>query len=268
MLRALQPATAAWLCVATSAFVCAQIPQGGPQSGAAKVIYLNGSVSILKDLERVPLYMGDWVRPQQQIVTGSDGFAVFEIASDGSRFEVFPNSRVMFRTNSTNWSDLLDLTLGRVKVYIQKLTGAQPNNNRIHTPTAVISVRGTVFDVVVDDDSSTLVSVDEGQVWVRHRLQPQAQDKILNAGESLRVYRNEPLAKQQVDKGSLIQKALRTVADVLYTAAYDPRIPGGGRTPTPTQTPAPAPKPVPGDTEAPAPPPPPPPPAAPPPPPQ
>ena len=56
---------------------------------------------------------------------------------------------------------------GRVKVHIQKL-GGQPNNNRVTTPTAVISVRGTIFDVSVEDGESTLVAVEEGLVEVRH----------------------------------------------------------------------------------------------------
>ena len=93
---------------------------------------------------------------------------IFQV-SDGSTFEVYPNSRVVFRANPSNLKDLLDLLLGRVKVHIQKL-GGQPNNNRVTTPTAVISVRGTVFDVTVEDQESTLVAVEEGLVEVRHAL--------------------------------------------------------------------------------------------------
>ena len=38
------------------------------------------------------------------------------------------------------------------------------------SPTAVISVRGTVFDVVVqDDDGTTFVTVDEGEVGGQER---------------------------------------------------------------------------------------------------
>ncbi len=85
--------------------------------------------------------------------------------------------------------DLLDLFVGRVKIHIQRL-GGQPNPNRILTPTAVISVRGTIFDVSIDDDDeTTIVAVEEGSVEVRHALKPGAA-KIVNAGESLHVYRD------------------------------------------------------------------------------
>ena len=59
-------------------------------------------------------------------------------------FEVYPNSNVTFRNNPGNWRDLLDVWVGKIKVHIQKL-GGQPNPNTVHTPSAIISVRGTDF---------------------------------------------------------------------------------------------------------------------------
>ncbi len=100
---------------------------------------------MLRDNEPWALNIGDKIQTQQVIVTGSDGYAKFEV-SDGSFFEVYPNSNVVFRKNPGSLRDLLDLLVGRVKIHIQKL-GGQPNPNRIMTPTAVISVRGTIFDV-------------------------------------------------------------------------------------------------------------------------
>ena len=120
------------------------------------------------------------------ILTGPDGYAKFQ-TSDGSTFEVYPSSQVIFRKNPGSLRDLLDLFVGRIKVHIQRL-GGEPNPNRIMTPTAVISVRGTIFDVSInDDDETTIVSVEEGSVEVRHALKPGA-SKIVNAGESLHVY--------------------------------------------------------------------------------
>ena len=40
--------------------------------------------------------------------------------------------------------------IGKIKVYIQHLPGI-PNPNNVSTPTALISVRGTVFSVDVQD---------------------------------------------------------------------------------------------------------------------
>src|SRR5690242_20336395 len=158
---------------AATAVVCSAqspAPLSFGSDGAARVLQSTGQVSVLKDSTPWALQVGSSVFVQQIIVTGPDGFAIFQV-SDGSTFEVYPNSRVTFRANPANLKDLLDVWLGRVKVHIQKL-GGQPNNNRVITPTAVISVRGTVFDVSVEDHESTLVAVEEGLVEVQHALLP------------------------------------------------------------------------------------------------
>jgi hypothetical protein len=186
--------------------------------GAAKVVALNGQVSALRDKAPWALNLGDSVKPGQLIVTGIDGYALLEVA-DGSTFEVFPNSRVMFRDNPGNWKDLLEVFLGRVKIQIQKI-GGQPNYNKIRTPTAVISVRGTIFDVSVEDeDGTTQVMVEEGQVEVRHSLLPSG-TKTLNSGEWIRVYKNQPLAAKSVDKSSALRGAMHAAADAVYEVIY------------------------------------------------
>src|SRR5580658_786923 len=172
-----------------------------PPDAAAKVISMTGEVSVLKDSQPWALNVGDQVQMQQVILTGPDGYAKFQ-TSDGSTFEVYPSSNVIFRKNPGSLHDLLDLFVGRVKIHIQRW-GGQPNPNRVMTPTAVISVRGTTFDVVVDDDDeSTLVAVEEGSVDVLHRLKP-TKERTVNAGETIKVYRNEPLSQSVIDKGEL-----------------------------------------------------------------
>jgi FecR protein len=190
------------------------------QDAAAKVVEMTGDVSALRDSERWALNVGDLVQAQQIILTGPDGYAKFQ-TSDGSTFEVYPSSNVIFRKNPGSLRDLLDLFVGRVKVHIQRL-GGEPNPNRIMTPTAVISVRGTIFDVSInDDDETTIVSVEEGSVEVRHALKPGAA-KIVNAGETLHVYRDEPLAKSLIDKNELLHRIVRGLGDAAYRIAITP----------------------------------------------
>jgi ferric-dicitrate binding protein FerR (iron transport regulator) len=228
------------------AMVCSAQIMPHPSDAAAKVMSLTGQVSVLRDNIAWALNPGDEVQVRQVIITGPDGYAKFEV-SDGSDFEVFPNSNVVFRKNPGNWRDLLDILVGRVKIHIQKW-GGQPNNNRVLTPTAVISVRGTTFDVAVDDDDeTTIVSVEEGVVDVRHALRP-GQTKTLNPGESLRVYKDQPLAQSSVDKGELARRILRAVMDAVVTATTHGGSQAGGTVGGPTlsgQTPAPAPPPGP-----------------------
>ncbi len=213
------------LLVAAAAGVCpAQFAPFNATDYAAKVITQSGQVSVFKDAQPWALSVGDSVQAKDLILTGPDGHAILQV-SDGSSFEVFPNSRVVFRKNPPNWKDFIDVLVGRVRVHIEHL-GNAPNPNRVITPTAVISVRGTTFDISVDDDDeTTLVEVEEGTVEVQHALLPRGNAKVLNTGESLRIYRNEPIAKN-LDKGGLARQVLRSMADAVITMAT--RMPNSG----------------------------------------
>ena len=188
----------------------------------AKILSLTGQVSIYRDGGPWALRMGDFVLPTQEVQSGPDGHAMFELA-DGSTFELFPNSRATFRNTSGTWFDLLELWIGRVKVHIQRV-GGRPNPNRVTTPTAVISVRGTIFDITVDEPDETLVLVEEGQVAVQHALMPYGSPKLLNAGDYLRVYKNEPLVRNRYEKGDMIQRVFNALAQAVQA--------GRGRVPT------------------------------------
>jgi ferric-dicitrate binding protein FerR (iron transport regulator) len=226
---------ATWLFLAATSVVClAQNPFTSSER-VAKVSTLTGRVSILRDQQEWALHVGDPIRVRQMIVTGSDGFATFDV-SDGSTFEVFPNSRVIFRDNPSNWKDLLDLLIGRVKVHIEKL-GGKPNPTSVTAPTAVISVRGTTFDVVAEDEDLTIVSVEEGEVAVRHVVFAYNPEVTLHPGDSIRVYRNQPLAQRSIDKSRGIHIALRAAAEAIYQVIYrTPSGGGGGTGPVPTPT--------------------------------
>lgn len=234
MLRVAGWTALAALFIAAAPSVSAQFaPPTESPAYAAKVMTLTGSVSVLKDNRPWALDVGDSIQVTQIIVSGGDGHAVFQV-SDGSTFEVFPNSYVVFRKNAPNWKDLIDVIVGRVKVHIEHW--GQPNNNRIFTPTAVISVRGTTFDVTVDPESeSTLIEVVEGEVVIEHALLGGGTTRTLHTGESLTVDRTVPLAYHTIDKGTVLQHALRSLLDAVQTAATRvPRggsgIPGGGGT--------------------------------------
>ena len=200
------------------------------QDTAAKALVINGDVSVLRDGGPWALFEGNAVRPQQIVKTGPDGYARFQV-SDGSTFEVFPNSQVIFRANPPNWKDLLDVVIGRVKVYIQHLSGV-PNPNNVSSPTAVISVRGTVFEVSVEDqDGTTFVSVDEGLVAVRSKMA--GGEVLLQPTESIRVFKNQPLA-QKMDKSSIARAVARAIQDAARVALQRQVGGGGGVGSTPT----------------------------------
>jgi hypothetical protein len=206
-----------------------------PKNQSATVLEMSGDVSVvLADNSgyRVALNPCGTVKQQQVIKTGPDGYGKFQV-SDGSTFEVFPNSEVSFR-KTYNVNDLLNVWLGKVKVYIQHLPGI-PNPNNVTTPTALISVRGTVFDVDVEDlEGTTFVSLDEGIVSVRH-LRVASPIVTLSPGQSVRVIPNAPLAQMGIDKGGALRYALKAIQEAARQVAYGrvgstPGSTGGGTT--------------------------------------
>jgi len=204
------------------------------QDTAAKALVINGDVSVLRDGNPWALFEGNTVRPKQIVKTGPDGYARFQV-SDGSTFEVFPNSQVIFRANPPTLKDLLDVVIGKVKVYIQHLNGI-PNPNNVSSPTAVISVRGTVFEVnVEDEDGTTFVSVDEGAVSVFNKAA--GGEVLLHPTEWIRVFKNQPLAQKMIDKGSIARGVLNAVKDAAREIIMQRQAGGGGpigTTPTTT----------------------------------
>src|SRR5258708_27360254 len=79
----------------------AQLPSLFPdeKQSSAKLVQMVGQVSVMKGREPWVLNAGDFVQARQEIVTGIDGYAQFQV-NDGSTFEVFPNSHLIFRNNS------------------------------------------------------------------------------------------------------------------------------------------------------------------------
>ena len=220
--RAVLMRTVCLLLVAAGVGVC-QIQPAIPSHGAI-VIEQFGQVSALTGLGEQPLFKGSTVKAQQLIFTGPDGYARFQV-EDGSTFEVFANSQVLFHEHVGNLRELLNVVIGRVKVYIQHLNGI-PNYNEVTSPTAVISVRGTVFEVVVEDEEgTTYVMVDEGTVSVKNQTAP-GDSVLLQQGNSLRVVRNQPLAIRIIDKGAIAREFVKWLDQLVYVMGRSPGGPG------------------------------------------
>ncbi len=216
-----------WL---AAAFVVSMTPLVA-QDSAAKVIYQVGQVSISDGGYFKALSVGDSVKIKQLIVTGPDGYAQFEVMSDRSKFEVFPNSKVFFRDVPGAWDNLLNVIFGRIKVFIQHAPGI-PNPNKVTSPTAVISVRGTVFDVIVEDgEGTTFVTVDEGIVDVRNWTAP-GPSVTLRKDDSVRVYNGVPLVGAKIDKGNALRRLLYGAREA-YIQIMLGRPAGGGAGPVP-----------------------------------
>jgi hypothetical protein len=84
---------------------------------------------------------------------------------DGSQVLVKPHSRVMLKAPNQDKGFYFELLIGKVVNKIQKRLGNTPSF-RMGTPTAVVTVRGTRFEVEVTKKLRTYVVVYEGLVEV------------------------------------------------------------------------------------------------------
>src|SRR5213082_1007527 len=90
----------------------------------------------------------------------------------------------------------MNLMAGKVRFYIQRL-GGRPNPYKVRTPTALIAVRGTTFDVAVFDGETVEVRCLEGRVTVENTalVNREIREVILEPGRKTRVRPHEyPLA--------------------------------------------------------------------------
>jgi hypothetical protein len=100
-----------------------------------------------------------------ELKTGPGGTVMLELP-DGSYMVVSENTTLTIQDYwSGNLRSLVNVMMGKVRFYIQRL-GGRPNPYRVMTPTALIAVRGTTFDVTMDEAQVVEVRCLEGQVAV------------------------------------------------------------------------------------------------------
>ena len=101
----------------------------------------------------------------ETIIDTGKGSALLNL-QDGSQLLVKAHSHVVLKAPNQGAGYALELTIGRIVARVKKRLGNAPSF-RMGTPTAVITVRGTRFQVEVDKRQRTSVEVYEGIVEVR-----------------------------------------------------------------------------------------------------
>jgi ferric-dicitrate binding protein FerR (iron transport regulator) len=157
-----------------------------------------------------PVQVGDEVR------TGPDAQLILEVP-DGSYMVVSENSKLVVEDFwSGDLRSLMNLMVGRVRFYIQRF-GGRPNPYRVTTPTALIAVRGTTFDVIVDEAQMAEVRCLEGRVAVEAVGLPN-REVILEPGRKTLVRPGEyplpPVANEaELIKNRVIRVVKKNIPD-------------------------------------------------------
>ena len=150
------------------------------------------------------------VKVGDELRTGPDGTVVLEVP-DGSYMVVSENTTLTIDDYwSGNLRSLINLMVGKVRFHIQRL-GGRPNPYRVTTPTALIAVRGTTFEVTVDDAQNAEVRCLEGQVAVE-TVGLSDREVILNPGRKTLVRPGEyPLPPVNNDEAIAKNRVIRLV---------------------------------------------------------
>lgn len=162
-----------------------------PPSGPAKLPYAGATVSEFKGSVSIQLpgralhspSRGE-VLPAETTVSTQDGHLLLRL-SDGSNLLVRPNTRLVLKQPEASGFRYLQLLLGRVRAEVQKRLGGS-SGFQMGTPSAVISVRGTKFEVEVNREGLTEVDVHEGVVQL-DSAKGMGEPVMIRAGFSSRV---------------------------------------------------------------------------------
>lgn len=173
-----------FLCAVFTAFT---VGVNAQNLSAAKILSFQGSVQISRGAtSRIQFKVNDTILTGDIVKTGAGSRLVLGLA-DGSQAIISENTTVEIKDTSAAPRTIFNVIRGKTRIRIEKM-GGKPNPYRVTTPTTVIAVRGTVFDVFVKGDR-TEVFVQEGEVSVSNLLFP-AQEIILVPGQFTRVMKD------------------------------------------------------------------------------
>jgi FecR protein len=156
------------------------------------------------------------VQAGDELRTGAGGSIILSVP-DGSYMVVSENSRVVIEDFwSGNFKSIMNLMLGQVRFYIQRF-GGRPNPYAVRTPTALIAVRGTTFDVIVDDAQTAEVRCLDGRVTVES-IGVSDREVILEAGYKTLVRPGEvPLIpvrnEAEINRNRIVKVQKKSVPD-------------------------------------------------------
>lgn len=153
-----------------------------PQAiGTATMIENMVTAELVND--RRQLKTGDDVRQNETLETAPSSFGEFQLKDD-TKLALGPGARIVldkfvYDPDRTNGSIVINLAKGAFRFITGK---ASKPAYEIRTPTSTLTVRGTIFDLYIDDDGEAAVLLVEGGVDVcnrDHRCMPHNQPGMI-----------------------------------------------------------------------------------------
>ncbi|HJU29626.1 MAG TPA: FecR family protein [Candidatus Binataceae bacterium] len=125
-------------------------PSAHAQAHVGSITNLSGSAQITRTGRSFAAVYGAPIDVGDNIATGPNGNVTITL-TDGSQIELSGNSKLVIEQNLLNAAGVrestrLGLLQGLVRAVV-RVTAGTPPNFEVHTPNAVASARGTIFDV-------------------------------------------------------------------------------------------------------------------------
>ncbi len=176
------------------------ILQGGSPNYIAKAKLVKGKVYIIKleTKKKTRLKINQKIPMNSEIITSPNSTAILFLKG-GALVEIKEKSILRLNKSFINKNNTsLSLIKGRSKFKIRKLLKNSKFN--VYTPTAVVGVRGTEYEIQLADDGSLGVNVDDGKIAV----ESDKENKVLNKNSSAEVDLENPAVivgkKKNLDK--------------------------------------------------------------------
>lgn len=167
--------------------------------GSATITEVKGEVILRGPQGDAPAAQRGLVLAVESTIETRKGNLLLEL-QDGSQVLVKPHSRVVLKDPNQGKGFYLELLIGKVVNKIQKRLGNTPSF-RMGTPTAVVTVRGTRFEVEVNKKLRTYVVVYEGMVEVAGLVGP-APPVVVRPGFTTNVDRDrDPEQPREIGGG-------------------------------------------------------------------
>ena len=124
------------------------------------------TVTLNTGAQELNVSAGTHAQSGTKVTTGWFSYALIAAEQYRARFEIFSSTQVQLAEGTPGV--LLSVDRGRIRAMFDKITGSEPRV--VKTPGAMLAVRGTQFDVEVDNAGRTTVDVFEGVVEVRSEM--------------------------------------------------------------------------------------------------
>ncbi len=163
------------------------------------------------------LTKGFILKNSDKLVSHDNSYAAIKFIDGGSLMKIFPNSVVVLEAEEQNkkMNKKISLESGKIFSKIKKKMG----DYEIQTPSAVASVKGTEFLVLVRADGATTIFTFEGSVEVKNKKTGAIE--IISKGQKTSINLNGSAKTEQFEIDELPAELLEEINDGKDTKLFE-----------------------------------------------